>query len=215
MVAALLAQRGRRPGLLLADEVSLATTVLWGQVRHESLLTLLGGGLRRLDSVWFLAGGEKLVCDAEAALRTVVSPPAVFGSATLPALFDLAGAGEEMDFAVSTLLFGEALAAGWPWALALRAFAGLGRGWPCGRGRGFMPERGKHALPGSRWLSGSIASAADPDTVATLFFGPGSSTRRRASSPSTFVSRWTARAFPSGQTATSRTLWRAVTSGRS
>ena len=51
MVAALLAQRGRRPGLLLADEVSLATTVLWGQARHESLLTLLGGGLRQLDRV--------------------------------------------------------------------------------------------------------------------------------------------------------------------
>jgi hypothetical protein len=168
MVAALLAQRGRRPGLLLADEISLAATVLWGQARHESLLTLLGGGLRQLDRVWFL--GEKLVSDAEAALRTVVSPPAVFGPATLPALFDLAGAGAEMDFAFSTLLFGEALAAGWPWALALRAFAGLGRGWPCGRGRGFIPERGKHAPPGSRWLSGSISSAADPGTVATLFF---------------------------------------------
>ena len=168
MVAALLAQRSRRPGMLLADEVSLAATVLWGQVRHESLLTLLGGGLRRLDSEWFL--GEKLVCDAEAALRTVVSPPAVFGAATLPDFFDPAGAGAETDFAFSTLLFGEALAAGWPWALALRAFAGLGRGWPCGRGRGFIPERGKHVPRGSRWLSGSIASAADPDTVATLFF---------------------------------------------
>jgi hypothetical protein len=55
------------------------------------------------------------------------------------------------------------------WALALRAFAGLGRGWPCGRGRCFIPERGKHVPPGSRWLSGSI-SAADLDTVATLFF---------------------------------------------
>ena len=70
----------------------------------------------------------------------------------------------------STLLFGEALAAGWPWALALRSFAGLGRGRPCGRGRGFILERGKHVHPGSRWLAGSIASTAHPSTVATLFF---------------------------------------------
>ena len=33
-----------------------------------------------------------------------------------------------------------------------------------------ITERGKHVLPGSRWLAGSIASAADPSTVATLFF---------------------------------------------
>ena len=168
MVAALLAQRNRRPGIALADEISLATVVLCGQARHESLLALLGGGLRLLDPLWFL--GETLVCDAEAALRTVVSPPAVFGSALLPNFFDPADAGPETDFVFSTLLFGEALAAGWPWPLALRLFAGLGRGRPCGRGRGFIPDRGKLAQPGSRWLAGSIASAADPDTVATLFF---------------------------------------------
>ena len=109
MVAALIAQRSRLPGLARADEVS-PTIVLCGQARHESLLSLLGCGLQLLDSVWFL--GEKLVCDAEAALRTAVSPPAVFGSASLPILFDPAGAGAEMDFAFSTLLFGEALAAG-------------------------------------------------------------------------------------------------------
>ena len=66
--------------------------------------------------------------------------------------------------------FGDALAAGWPWALALCLFVGLGWGRPCGRGRCFIQERGKHTVLGSSWLAGSIASAADPTTVATLFF---------------------------------------------
>jgi hypothetical protein len=110
MVAAFLAQRARRLGIALIDEVSLAAVVLCGQARHDSLLQLLGGGLRLLDPVWFL--GAKLVCDAEAALRTVVAPPAVFGSARLPDFFDPASAGAEMDFLFATLLFGEALAAG-------------------------------------------------------------------------------------------------------
>ena len=119
------------------------------------------------------------MCDAEAALRTVVAPPVVFGSAPLPDLFDPAGACAEMDFVFSTLLFRSCfrlcfsekpLAACWPWARALRLFVGLCRGRPCWRGRGFIPERGKHAVPGSSWLAGSIASEAGPATVATLFF---------------------------------------------
>ena len=91
--------------------------VLSSAARHESLLALLDGGLRTLARRWFL--DDKLLCAEEAALRTVVAPPTVFGPAPLPASFDPAGAGEPLDFAFAPLLFGEALAAGWPWALAL------------------------------------------------------------------------------------------------
>ena len=168
MVAALLAQRARRPGSPMADEVSLAVVVLCGQARHESLLSLLTGGLRILAPGWSL--GTQLLSEAEAGLHSVVAPPVVFGPATLPADLYSDPSGEPLDFAFSSLLFGEALAAGWPWTLALRLFAGLGRGRACRRGRGFLPDRSKAAPPGSCWLAGSLASAADPATVATVFF---------------------------------------------
>jgi hypothetical protein len=75
-----------------------------------------------------------------------------------------------MEFAFRALLFGEALAPGWPWALALCLFLGLCRGQPCGRGCCFIPERGKEIPAGSRWLAGELVSAADASTVASVFF---------------------------------------------
>jgi hypothetical protein len=75
-----------------------------------------------------------------------------------------------MDFAFGALLFGEAQEAGWSWALALRLFSDLRRGWPCSRGHCFIPERGKGVLAGSRWLTLELVSAADPSTVASVFF---------------------------------------------
>ncbi len=78
--------------------------------------------------------------------------------------------GPESDCALSVLLLGAAIQAGWPWVLALRLFAGLRRGRPCVGGHGIIPERGKLVPPGSRWLSASLASETDPNVVATLFF---------------------------------------------
>ena len=168
MSAALLAQRARGPSTSLSDEVGLAVVVLCGEARHDSLLSLLDGGLRILAPRWHLE--EATVCVIETSLRAAVGWPAVFGGAALPQLFDSAELGEEMDFPLAVLLFGEALTAGWPWSLALRLFAGLRRGRPCGGGYGFIPERGKSTLPGSRWLAGDLVSAADPSVVVTVFF---------------------------------------------
>ena len=126
------------------------------------------GWLRLLAPGWRL--DAQLLCAAEAGLRSVIGPPAIFCGSSLPACFDPAGAGAEMEFAFGALLFGEALAAGWPWDLALRLFSGLRRERPCGQGRCFIPERGKDALAGSRWLTGDLVSAADPSTVASVFF---------------------------------------------
>ena len=167
MTAALLAERARAAGNPVAEEISLVAVVLCGAVRHASLLLLLDGGLRSLAPSWRMP--EKFLAAAEAGLRRVIGPPAVFGGAALPAGFSTA-LGERMEFAFATLLFGEALAAGWPWPITLRLFAGLRGGQTCDRGRGFVTDRGKGVTAGSRWLVGTLASAADPSTTATVFF---------------------------------------------
>jgi hypothetical protein len=113
---------------------------------------------------------QRLAGAAQASLRSVVGPPAVFGGSALPADFGSTFYREEMEFAFASLLFSEALAAGWSWGLTLCLFAGLHRGRPCEQGRGFIPERGKAALPGSRWLVGTLCPTADPSTVAIVFF---------------------------------------------
>ena len=170
MTAALLAQRGRGPGVQLRSEIDAAVVVLHGQARHAALRTLQDGGLRTLAAHWHLP--EKDVLVAEACLRTVVAPPAIFGAASLPTLQDFVDVGSVSDFALAPLLFGEALAAGWPWALALRLFSGLRRGRACDGGRGFIPERGKSEPPpgGGGWSAGVIVSEAEPDVRVTVYF---------------------------------------------
>ena len=147
MTAALIAQRGRGPGVNIRSEVDAATVVLGGQVRHAELCTLRDGGLRALATSWHLP--ERDVRTIEASLRTVIGPPAVFGAAPLP-LSAASPSDELSDFAHAPLLFGEALAAGWPWALAMRLFSGLRRGRSCAAGLGFLPERGKDSPPPPR-----------------------------------------------------------------
>ena len=146
MTAALIAQRGRGPGVTLRTEVDAALVVLGGQVRHASLLALHDGGLRVLTASWHLP--ERDVRVIATALRTVIGPPAVFGASSCLPLDALACPSDVVsDFALAPLLFGESLAAGWPWALALRLFSGLRRGRSCDGGLGFLPERGKHSPP--------------------------------------------------------------------
>jgi hypothetical protein len=144
MTAALIAQRGRGPGVNIRTEVDAATVVLGGQIRHASLRTLCDGGLRTLAASWHLP--ERDVRTIESSLRTVIGPQAVFGAASLPSSAS-SPSDEVSDFALAPLLFGEALAAGWPWALAMRLFSGLRRGRSCAAGLGFLPERGKDSPP--------------------------------------------------------------------
>ena len=171
MTAALIAQRGRGPGVTLRTEVDAALVVLGGQVRHASLRALHDGGLRVLTASWHLP--ERDVRVIATALRTVIGPPAVFGASSCLPLDALACPSDVVsDFALAPLLFGESLAAGWPWALALRLFSGLRRGRSCDGGLGFLPERGKHSPPppGGGWSCGTISSAADPDVMVTVYF---------------------------------------------
>ncbi len=83
MTAALIAQRGRGPGVNLQTEVDAAVVVLGNQVRHASLRALHNGGLRTLAASWQLP--ERGVRVIESTLRTVIGPPAVFISKLPPA----------------------------------------------------------------------------------------------------------------------------------
>ena len=124
-----------------------------------------------LSESWHLP--ERDVRVIESSLRTVIGPPAVFGAASLPLLPSAPLSGELHDFAFAPLLFGEALAAGWPWALAMRLFAGLRQGRSYDGGLGFIPERGKQSPPpppGGGWHCGTISSTAEPDVVVSVFF---------------------------------------------
>ena len=141
MVAALLAQRSRTTTTPAGEDCSLAALVLSGALRHEALSSLLHGGLASLLLHWHAQ--PSFVADAVARLGSTIAPPAVFGSASLPPVPpDLASA-PSITCPLSTLLFGAVIAACWPWRLALRLFAGLGRGSPCTGGRSFIPDRGK------------------------------------------------------------------------
>ena len=118
LTAALLAQRARGPGVALSDEVGLAVVVLCGSARHEALRALLDGGLRELAVEWRLE--LRHVLEAEERLRAVVGPDVIFGSSRLPPLFEDRRSGVDIDCPLAIQLFGAAVAAGWPWALALR-----------------------------------------------------------------------------------------------
>ncbi len=82
----------------------------------------------------------------ESSLSTVIGHPVIFGSAPLPAAAT-SSPGDLSTFALAPLLLGEALAAGWPWALSMRLFSGLREGRSCDGGLGFIPERGKQLAP--------------------------------------------------------------------
>ncbi len=139
--------------------------VLSGAARHTSLVELLQGGLRCLAASWSLP--EKDLLMAESFLLTVIGPPIVFGAVSLPALYYSDDLGSPTVFSLGTLLFGSALAGGWPWDLALRLFADLNRGRPCAGGMGFIPERGKNP---QLLIAGRIVSVAEPEVVVTVFF---------------------------------------------
>ena len=168
MVAALLAQRARTPSTPEREDTSLAILVLNGAVRHEAVSFLRQGGLRALMSHW--KAPADVVDEAVARLSAALAPPAIFGAASLPPVFLDSVLADSVDCPLVSLLFGAAVAAGWPWALALRLFAGLGRGSPCNGGHTFIPDRGRPLSPGAPCRAASVASSADPSVVMTILF---------------------------------------------
>jgi hypothetical protein len=123
---------------------------LQGTFCHEGVSLLLQGDLRAVATTWRL--DHERVEAAEARLLLVVGRPAIVGGAEVPEWGREPVVGGPRPFPLAVLLFGAALRAGWAWSLALRLFADLKAGWPCGRGSGFVPERKRGCLlRGGTW----------------------------------------------------------------
>ena len=134
--AALLASRSRRTCSCASDDVGLCIVITCGALRHEAVSLLLAGGLGLLAAEWRMAPAAAARVDA--ALRSVVGPPARFWEATLPELHvDVATQPSPCPLVAD--IFGAALLAGWPWSFALRLFTELRAGWPCARGAFLRP----------------------------------------------------------------------------
>lgn len=145
MAAALMAQRTRRPGLPLSDEVGAAVVVVAGALRHEAVASLLAGGLEQLEVLWGVDRGA--LDELARCLRSVVGPPATFGPGFPPRGWVPPGGGPRARGCLATFAhvqtaFSGALAAGWPWRLALNLFASLGKGRLVCGGTLFVTEAG-------------------------------------------------------------------------
>ena len=172
LMSSVLAQQTRLRGGPLVDEVASAAVVLGGSVRHEAIRALLGGGLRSLSDAWNWGSSRFQV--ALSALRGVVGEAAEFTSSALPDIGPLADTAGSSGFPHSVVMFGAALASGWPWSTALSVFAGIRLGSFCCGGRGFVTAYGlqlssEHKLHGI-WTTGSIVSRCDAGPPVTIWF---------------------------------------------
>ena len=105
---ALLAERARRPGLAVGEEVNLVVMVMAGATLYEDVSWLLQGGLRAHAGVWRM--GTDRVREAEDRLALVVGRPAVFGGGEPPAWAQpVDEQGAPRPFPLAVLLFGAAL----------------------------------------------------------------------------------------------------------
>ena len=108
---------------------------------------------------------------ATARLQLAIGFAASFDSEPLPPSFSDNDEMPAFQFPLYMLLFGPALAAGWLWALALRLFSGLGKGYSSGRGHGFVHDRCKPLpSPGTKWLVSHLSSKTDSGAVLCLYF---------------------------------------------
>ena len=173
MISCCLAQQSRASPLSPSDEVSAAAIVLGGAVRHEAVRALLGGGLRTLATTWHWDEARLQV--ALAALRGLVGSPIAFSTSAVPprrGLDDAPG-----RFPHSVVLFGAALAVGWPWATALAVFSSVRAGSFCNDGRGFITAYGlqlsSERLQAGSWHEGRVAPREECGPPVSVWFDAG------------------------------------------
>jgi hypothetical protein len=125
--------------------VGLAALVLQGAARFEAVSDLLAGGLQLLALQWrFTAPQSDQVLHK---LRALVGFPAIFGPGAAPRPGAVEDPAARTRFPHTAVLFSAALAAGWPWSLALHLFAGVIDGSFCNRGHGFITSYGLRLSP--------------------------------------------------------------------
>lgn len=172
MISCCLAQQSRSSPLSLADEVGAAAIVVGGAVRHEAVRGLLGGGLRALAAAWHWDDSRLQL--ALTALRGLVGPPIAFSSSALPAQRGLDDPRGGSRFPHSVVLFGAALAVGWPWAAALAVFSSVTVGSFCNDGRGFITAYGLQLSPerlhDGPWREGLVAPREECGPPVRIWF---------------------------------------------
>jgi hypothetical protein len=137
--------------------VGWSTSILGGLARHETIGALLAGDLALLagEAQW----STRCLEEATVTLRSLIGTPVVFSVAALPCMLSLVtGSDSVCEFPHAHMLFGGALACGWPWALSLQLFSGLGAGWFSDDGRTF---RSRSAMEVSTWSHGRSLEASD------------------------------------------------------
>ena len=172
MISAVLAQQSRHVGLPLADEIGAASVILSGAIRHEAVRALLGGGLHSLASAWRWDASR--LSSVLLALRGLVGDEATFVSSRLPTPLGVADSPGTTRFPHTVVLFGAALASGWPWATALGALSSVRLGSFCNEGRGFVTSYGLQ-LPPERllhggWSTATISTKEDCGPPVTVWF---------------------------------------------
>ena len=141
--------------------------------RHAAICSLLGGGLDVLAAVWRWDAGR--TAEARKALRGLVATPQLFETGPLPALHAIDESSRASSFPHTVVLFGAALASGWPWASALRHIAPIRTGVFCNGGQGFITTLGLQLPPGQLthgvWSVGTVSSPEDGDQPVRVWFG--------------------------------------------
>jgi len=175
MISCCLAQQARASRSAVADEVSAAAVVLGGGVRHEAIRALLGGGLATLATAW--RWDEPRLLRALAALRGLVGSPADFLRSALPSRRVVDEPDRTDCFPHSVVLFGAALAVGWPWATALAVFSSICTGSFCNGGRAFLTTYGLQLSPErlltGQWHEGRVAPGEECGPPVTIWFDDG------------------------------------------
>ena len=175
MISCCLAQQARASGTAVADQVSAAAVVLGGSVRHEAVRGLIGGGLATLATAW--RWDEPRRQRALAALRGLVGSPAAFLRSALPGRRVVDEPGRTDSFPHSVVLFGAALAVGWPWATALAVFSSISTGCFCNGGRAFLTTYGLQLSPErllmGQWHEGHVAPGEECGPPVTIWFDDG------------------------------------------
>lgn len=172
MISCCLAQQARAAGLPLGDELGAAAIVIGGGVRHEAIRGLLGGGLLALAAAWRWDAARSQV--ALSALRGLVGDLAAFSCSSVPPIHGLRDPLGTVRFPHAAVLFGAALAAGWPWATALAAFSSVRVGSFCNDGRGFITAYGlqlsSERLHQGVWQEGLVSAKEEHGPPVRVWF---------------------------------------------
>jgi hypothetical protein len=147
--AALLAARRRAfDNLPAAQDTRLAAAVLHGALVHAAILDVMAFGMDVFKE-WYLTAQQRAHLISQ--LRQLASPGSDFLSC-VPS-DSLENMGPEVRFPHTVGLFLSALAGGWPWELAIKAFAHLDRGRFSCCGRTFRVGPHTSSLT---WIKGDI-----------------------------------------------------------